>query len=75
MNGKWRLEGYDTFEGESYPLDGDYNSPDEAMAAAHQRLHKLEAEQPTASSGGQGFGGIQDRVYLIGPHGQRIRAL
>ncbi len=71
---KWTLEGYDTFSNESYSLQGSYNSEKEARAAASLRLGRLEQSQPTASSGGQGFGGIQDRVYIVSPTGERTRA-
>jgi len=69
----WRLEGYDTFEGEFYPLDGSYETKELAIAAAKDRLKALEKSQPSASSGGQGFGGIQDRVFVVGPDGKRVR--
>lgn len=68
---KWRLEGYDTFEGEGYSLPGTYDTEAEAEAAARARLADLEKMQPSATSGGQGFGGIQDRVYIVGPAGTR----
>jgi hypothetical protein len=85
----WKLEGYDTFDGESYPLgdvklasgatiDGmqpSYPSYEAARADALKRLAHLERTQPTASSGGQGFGGIQDRVYIIHPDGRRERVI
>lgn len=67
----WRLEGYDTFGGESYALAGAYASEAEAREAARRRLAELERLQPTASSGGQS--GIQDRVYILAPSGERIR--
>lgn len=68
----FKLEGYDTFEGESYPLEGEYQTEQEAVNAARQRLKQLEIDQPSDSSGGQ-HGGIQDRVYVIHPNGNRIR--
>lgn len=72
----WRLEGYDTFSAESYPLDNDGYKPfyyawDEVMGAARRRLEELERSQPSASSGGQS--GIQDRVYIISSTGRRKR--
>lgn len=72
--GKFRLEGYDTFEGEPYPLKGSYKTEWEAEAAAQKRLKELERTQPTSSSGGQD-GGIQDRVYLLRPDGTKRRIL
>jgi hypothetical protein len=75
----WKLEGYDTFSSETYPLgnprlDGLQPSyPDRASAldGARKRLADLERTQPSASSGGQA--GIQDRVYIIHPDGRRER--
>jgi hypothetical protein len=83
----WRLEGYDTFSDEYYPLgdfmtvDGKsldgmkpgYDTPQEALLDAQKRLDDLERTQPAASSGGQGLHGIQDRVYLVHPDGHRER--
>lgn len=74
MGGKWRLEGWDTFEGASYSLAGEYATRALAVAAARKRLGGLERTQPSTSSGGQGLGGIQDRVFIIHPDGQRERA-
>lgn len=84
----WRLEGYDTFDGQSYPLgtirlegstesiDGmkpSYDSYEDALADARKRLAGLETSQPAARSGGQGTYGIQDRVFIIHPDGRRER--
>lgn len=78
--GEWKLEGYDTFSGETYHLgcqfDGlqpTYDTRDAAFAGARKRLADLERTQPSASSGGQAPGGIQDRVYIIHPDGRRER--
>jgi hypothetical protein len=71
--GCWRLAGHDTFEGTDYGLDGRYASRAEAEAAARERLARLERIQPSASSGGQGRYGIQDRVYIIAPDGSASR--
>ena len=65
---KWKLEGYDTFEGSYYPLEGEYDSEAQAEDAARSRLIHLEKTQPSSSSGGQG--GIQDRVYIVNPEGK-----
>lgn len=67
----WKLEGFDTFEGEPYSLEGSYNNFEEAEAAARKRLKELEKTQPTATSGGQGLFGIQDRVYIVHPGGRK----
>lgn len=69
----WKLEGYDTFEGAYYPLEGEFESKEAAEAAADDQLKKLEQEQPTASSGGQASDGIQDRVYVVRPDGGKYR--
>ena len=65
----WRLEGYDVFAGESYPLEGSYGDEKSAQKAARNRLKQLERDQPTETSGGQG--GIQDRVVIIRPDGTK----
>lgn len=67
--GKWKLEGYDTFSDEPYALSGEYGSQEEAEAAAEKRLEELEETQPSESSGGQD--GIQDGVYVIKPDGSK----
>lgn len=76
----YRLEGYDTFDGETYSLgsqwDGlepSYPDYESALAGARKRLADLERTQPSANSGGQGSGGIQDRVYIVHPDGRRER--
>ena len=72
-DGKWKLEGYDTFSREDYPLPGEYDTEDTAIAAAKKHLEYLERTQPSESSGGQD--GTQDRVYLIRPDGTKFRVL
>ncbi|MDQ1592606.1 MAG: hypothetical protein QOG71_3233 [Pyrinomonadaceae bacterium] len=72
-NGKWKLEGYDTFSRESYPLPGEYDTEDIAIIAAKKRLEDLERTQPSESRGGQD--GMQDRVYLIRPDETKFRIL
>ena len=76
----WKLEGYDTFSSESYPLGAypgadnckpSYDSYEAALADAWLRLAELERTQPSSSSGGQA--GIQDRVFIIHPGGRRER--
>jgi hypothetical protein len=69
----WRLEGYDTFAHESYPLMGSY--PDEASAreAAREFLKGLERNQATNMSGGPPPDGIQDMVMVVRPDGSKYR--
>ena len=73
QSGTWKLQGRDTFAHDDYDLDGEFDSEDEAIAAAKVRLDNLERSQPTASSGGQHGIGIQDHVYVIRPDGTRFR--
>ena len=67
----WKLQGHDTFSREDYPLPGNYETEDEAIAAAHERLEHLETTQPSRTSGGQS--GIQDQVYVIRPDATKFR--
>ena len=69
----WRLEGFDTFAREPYPLPGRYGSREEAERAARERLEALERSQPSAQSGGQAPGGIQDQVFVVAPDGSGYR--
>jgi hypothetical protein len=71
--GTWKLQGYDTFSSEQYPLEGVYPDEPTAQRAADRRLADLERQQPTATSGGQAPGGIQDRVYIVRPDGSKYR--
>ena len=73
QNGKWKLLGHDAFANEDYPIDGDFDTEADAVAAARAYLDDLERTQPSAASGGQD--GVQDRVYVIGPSGTRFRVL
>lgn len=68
---KWGIRGFDTFEEEFYPLDGEFLSEERAKEAARLRLKELEKTQPTKLTGGQN--GIQDRVYIIRPDGSQYR--
>ena len=77
---KWRIQGYDTFESmwdkESnpfYPIEGEWDTEEEAIKAAKGYLNKIEKHQPTSKSGGQSAGGIQDHVYIVKPDGSRYR--
>jgi len=67
----WKLQGYDAFAGDYYPLDGDFNTEADAITAARSCLTEIEREQPSASSGGQD--GIQDRVFVVRPDGTMVR--
>lgn len=70
----FKLMGYDTFSDEWYRL-GEYLSEKEARAAGVKKLEELVITQPASSSGGQGIFGIQDRVYIDSPDGNRHRVL
>ena len=71
QDGKWKLQGYDTFAREYYPLDGEFNTEIDAIMAAKSRLADLEQEQPSASIGGQN--GTQDQVHIIRSDGTLFR--
>jgi len=71
----FQLLGYDTFEGGPdawYPL-GNFETHEQALTAAKIKLQENEKQQPTSTSGGQEFGGIQDRVFIIHPDGYKER--
>lgn len=70
---RWKIQGWDTFAGESYPIAGSYATEEKAVEAARKYLKKLERLQPTATSGGQS--GIQDEVYVVSPEGKSYRVL
>jgi hypothetical protein len=78
---EFEVIGYDEFDGEDYPLGEPigtravFDDHDAALEFGRSQLEGLERTQPTSSSGGQGFGGIQDRVYIVHPNGQRERVL
>ena len=74
--GKWKIEGYDTFEGGTeafYSFPGKWDTEKEAIEAAKKRLQELEISQPSSQSGGQGFYGIQDQVFIVRPDGTEYR--
>lgn len=71
--GKWTLRGEDTFDNEYYSIPGNFTTEAAAIQAAREHLEELEKTQPTASSGGQGSYGIQDRVYVVDPQGKVFR--
>lgn len=64
---KWHLMGQDGFDYETYPLAYDIDDLETAQLLMSARRRELERTQPTGSSGGSGFGGIQDRVEIIHP--------
>lgn len=62
---KYHLDGFDTFDGEAYPLANDIdNFPTAKMLCAARQRH-LEITQPTSTIGGPG--GVQDQTYIIEP--------
>lgn len=69
----WRLEGYDTFDGTSYRIEGVYFGEPDIKRAAQERLALLESTQPSEHSGGQDQDGIQDQVFIIRPDGTKYR--
>ena len=76
VSGKWKLQGYDAFEGGPdafYPIEGEHDSEDQAREAARACIADLEKTQPSSSSGGQP--GIQDRIYIVSPDGRKKRFL
>jgi len=52
---------------------GRFWSEARAQRAARRHLEELERTQPSATSGGQTPGGIQDRVYIVRPSGTAYR--
>lgn len=68
----WTLKGHDTFEGTDYPLPGRFLDEGAAMRAAQKHCREVERSQPSRQSGGQRFGGIQDRIYVVHPSGRAI---
>ena len=68
---EWWLEGWDSFASHRYSLPGRFRSKNGAIKAARRQLRRLERLQPSETSGGQD--GIQDQVYVCGPHGTRER--
>jgi hypothetical protein len=65
--GRWKLQGYDVFSDEYYRLPGRHWTEALARMAARRYLKSLERMQPSASSGGQKKGGLQDRVFILRP--------
>lgn len=70
----FKLLGYDTFSNEWYDLE-EFSTEKKAKEAGVKRLEELAIQQPASSSGGQGFNGIQDRVFIEHPDGKRYRVI
>ena len=70
---EWKLAGYDTFDGHFYKIEGTYETEEDAIRAAQERIIELEELQPTEYSGGQPPFGIQDMVYVVRPDGSMYR--
>lgn len=66
----WGVIGLDVFSCEESPISSHANEPD-AREAAKKCLDELELEQPAGQTGGQDD--IQDRIFVVGPKGQRNR--
>lgn len=69
--GLWHIDGYDTFEGAEYPVASNIETIEDAELLARALRRRIEEAQPSATSGGQAFGGIQDRVYIVNPDGSK----
>ncbi len=63
---KWRLRGYDTFEGGDafYDIPGEYDTQDEALAAAQRYSDELKESQDLE---------LRDQIFIIGPNGKVSR--
>lgn len=70
---KWTLKGLDTFENEYYPLGGEFENEEQALAAAAVCLANIKRTQPDEDSGGDDVGSIQDRVFVVRPDGTQYR--
>lgn len=73
--GGWRVGTYDTFEEQFYGGGIKYSNEETAQAAARKELARIKKFQPDSMSGGQEFGGIQDRVFIVRPDGTKYRFL
>lgn len=72
----WSVEGYDTFEGGPdayYTVKDGLGSEADALIVAANYMTELQRRQPTATSGGQGPYGLQDRVFIVRPNGSRYQ--
>jgi hypothetical protein len=64
----WKVEGKDGFDLDAgyYPVS-EHSDYEAALKAARSELAQLDISQPDAG----GPAGIQDRVYIVHPDGQR----
>ena len=74
-SGKWGIDAYDPFDGEDFSLPYEYYSEQEALEATRKMLADEEKLNPSETSGGQGFGGLQTRFYVRRPDGSRYQVL
>jgi hypothetical protein len=66
------MDGFDT-DAEPYRFAGPYSTEEAALAEADTYFEYLENDCPPDASDGCTFTGIQDRLYLVTPDGQRRR--
>ena len=52
MMKSWKLAGFDTFDGHFYKIEGAYETEEDAIRAAQERLIELEELQPTSTRQG-----------------------
>lgn len=57
----WHIDGYDTFEGSTYPLASNVENAETARFLASAALKSIQISSPNAGS-------IQDKVFVIHPH-------
>jgi hypothetical protein len=57
----WHIDGFDTFEGASYPLASNIEDAETARFLAGAAMRNVRIEQPKAGS-------IQDKVFVIHPN-------
>lgn len=62
----WHIDGYDSFEGESYKLASNIEDEEAVDLLARAARRAIEKSQPRAHAGS-----IQDRVYIIYPRAGR----
>lgn len=66
-DGKWEVEGYDTFSNEGYSVSKHKTKKAAEMAAKRHKAN-IERLQPKETAGS-----IQDLVYLVDPKGNKVR--
>lgn len=69
--GKWRIKGKDTFENEFYSIAGEYDTEELALAAAKTQWDEIQKSQPIEDAGDPEFDGIQGRVWIVRPDGNK----